>query len=574
VSVPVAEARQQSVWIDLDRKIVSEWKQDNNTISPMLLLGIVWNEEGKHFSVVSLEALLSWVTRQLKNYKRDKDKSLNIADASKENVSKLLQVLFLETFKALKSKYFNDKPAEMQEEPEVAGETPPPNPPVDQKPEFRIFHGPPGTGKTTEAKDNARKSGRLPVVVQIHPSFTYEDLIEGLKPVTFANGDLKYEIVEGPIKIYAHKGQIDYPASILARVEWSNGTAVIGLPIGTTARYGMSKIYLGETKELDKQEYQSAQNDQIVLKQEAIIKLFPSIEPLISQAKTGVVYKKIFAQDLSWGTRQYCLILDEINRGNISQILGELVFALAEQDSYSPEKVTLQYSGEEFAWPKSISLYGTMNTADTSTERLDQAVKRRFSLEYVGPYSKLLEKGNETFPFLGAFNKAYAEEMDETPVPTLDGLFKFFGTEKTTPKKLLDDLNNILEKDASDLNVIHPSDKLIGHSYFIKLCRQLCEQAPSLPGKRKVILFHEAMNMFQGALTPSLLSVLNHDESALARFYQKLTGGKPFSSNANTDAMHEELVGRIFFPEDKAVVVDFQEFKKKLQESGKRVARN
>ena len=107
----------------------------------------------------------------------------------------------------------------------------------------------------------------------------------------------------------------------------------------------------------------------------------------------------------------YVMIIDEINRGNISKIFGELI-TIIEKDKRG-ERVTLAYSRDDFWVPENVFIIGTMNTADQSLTHLDAALKRRFTMMETPPDSNVLKhskvEGVDLTNLLDAINKKLVE---------------------------------------------------------------------------------------------------------------------------------------------------------------------
>jgi hypothetical protein len=208
----------------------------------------------------------------------------------------------------------------------------------DSKKKQLILQGPPGTGKTFIAQRIARyitQNDNLVETIQFHPSYSYEDFIEGYRPK-----DSGFELGNGIFKKFCKKAKED-------------------------------------------------QNN------------------------------------------EYVLIIDEINRGNLSKIFGELLFLL----EYRKESVQLTYSQEKFSLPDNLYIIGTMNTADRSLAIMDYALRRRFYFKNINCQIDRLKK------------------------------WLLENHCQISTDKLLDAIKNM---NAAIEGSMHCSDYNIGHSYFMR----------------------------------------------------------------------------------------------------------
>lgn len=159
------------------------------------------------------------------------------------------------------------------------------------------------------------------------------------------------------------------------------------------------------------------------------------------------VFRRVAQKAKADPDQRYGIFIDEINRGNIAKIFGELI-TLIETDKravYSDDggklsgmELTLPYSGSLFGVPKNLDLYGTMNTADRSIALLDTALRRRFNFQELMPDAGVIS---------GSRGDGYIEDGEEGVI----------------------NLRALLEAMNRRIRFLLNRDMTLGHAYFIKV---------------------------------------------------------------------------------------------------------
>lgn len=148
--------------------------------------------------------------------------------------------------------------------------------------------------------------------------------------------------------------------------------------------------------------------------------------------------------------QRFAMVIDEINRGNISKIFGELI-TLIEPDkrdplngSKPPLELTLAYSGEKFSVPANVDIIGTMNTADRSLALLDTALRRRFDFVPLLPDTRAVKDPDDP----------HSAPLASLVVTTVSGAI---------------DVRRMLERINERIEALYDRDHCIGHAYLTAL---------------------------------------------------------------------------------------------------------
>lgn len=357
--------------------------------------------------------------------------------------------------------------------------------------------------------DQYKEQGQIKFVT-FHQSFSYEDFVEGIRAETDDNEQLSYDVKAGVFKEICEDAQIETDAkqnNVSAPIEASINSAIDKL------------ITQAKTEEMI---FHTKRGAEIKVSSNSAGTLFAftstgsnitlSIRHIRNYLKTQsdiIVDQKSYEWAIANSLRSeveyvnsiekvkpYVLIIDEINRGNISRIFGELITLIEDSKRQGADEalsVTLPYSKDDFSVPDNVYIIGTMNSSDRSLTGLDIALRRRFTFIEMPPKPELLTgvevKGLDIRKLLEVINQrievlldrdhciGHANFMTLQKDPSLTNLAQIF-KQKIIPQlqeyffddwskiNMVLNANGMLRSNGIDKSVLFPNVAHESESYF------------------------------------------------------------------------------------------------------------